>query len=506
MIKDSIVDAVAREFLSKLPIEKGKTTDTLKLNGAFLTKYGTNLYGHLMSQAPDLYAKHVVDYGPESGSLHAPAFSMALRGKILQIIKDEKDKLIAVDLSSTQLNDSIDAPLADITIIYNVECEKRSIIYDKKNDIHYEYDFDFAVKELKKILGDNSEQYLDEHSERCLLKYIPGVDRIVFHTERGKKHKIFNLWSEAEWRNDWDKSKEDIHPLLNKFLISLVPGMGDRGQFLAWLRDATFSRAEPVLILCGEPGTGKNIAIQHLAAALVGVQNYRGASRGFGKTGFHSSIRNCRLFFMDEMELTSKLRDDLKSFHNGEAAIELKGIDVNSPERISASFVLANNFKKYIKLEYTDRKFFVPQISKIPLTDLMTKAEINELVGLIKTDKEFIQNFATYLFNNFKEGESENFTKNELFYDLCIQSYNWNFQRFISNCKNRDRFTSRVFDKRKTIDAYDLRASVAHYETTFKQPLAILTINDEDGSWTATSQICIKQTAKDNESEEGAIL
>ena len=508
MIPIDIVEEIAVEFISKLGLEIGKN-GLLKHGNIFPTKTRSqDLYEYFVSQLPAVYDSHKLKYPTAAASfIFNSVFSTDLAAAILKMIRMKTHSDNVANINDTKFNDSIPTPLSKLKMIVNVFSMKQSIIYDTTTEIVYDYDFELITKHLKTLLGDGLGQYLATNSEHCHFAYIPFAPRISMQKHMGINHKTFNLWTPAPWTDGWvPKEDAKLPQVIDNFFKFFIEDEKDRAYFLAWVRDATFGKADPILILCGNPGVGKNIVVQSLLATLVGPDNTHEAPRGFGSQ-FNSNVGGCRVFFIDEIGLNPTIRDSLKSFHNGKQALEKKGVDVGNPEPIPASFVLANNSKSSIKLEYTDRKFFAPLLSKIPLLDKMPELEITEMVKKITTDIEFIREIASYLYFNFEQGSSKKFKKSKFFEELCIQSYPYYFQRFILMCEHYPVFTKKMFDKNNRVrfEPHELLDKVNEYKTTFKRPLAELKI-EGDGSWTATSQICIKQTAKDNESEEGAIL
>lgn len=382
-------------------------------------------------------------------------------------------------------NESITTPLSRMQLIYNLRDRRKSFLYDPDKKILHQYDYDLIMGRLKAVLGDGLEAWLMTNSEDCSPEYRPLTYPRISLDERADV-KIFNTWTDAEWRDGWTPDPSATLPAeIGAFLHHFIPGEADRQTMLAWLRDACFERAEPILVLCGKPGTGKNVFVEHIAANLIGKHNYRSASRGFNRTQFHNNVSNCRLFFLDETNLTPETREALKSYHNGLATIERKGIDVGDPEKIHASFAVANNHESKIKLEYTDRKFYVPILSDTPLHQPLGH-EITKLMQV----PDFVRNLASYLFKTFKPQAANNFEKNLFFKRLCINSYPYYFRRFIHTISATPELTSRQFNKgsKAVVDVFDLEDNIRHYESQFGERIADFQIHD-DGQWTALSLV-----------------
>lgn len=395
---------------------------------------------------------------------------------------------VEADADNLYLSDSIKAPLSKIKILLNVKNRQQSLVYDSVNDKTYPYEYVVVMDILARLLGDNMGQWLANNTELVTMTYIPQQPRLTLDSQG---HKAANFWSGARWAEAWvpDPESVKLHPEIKAFLEVLFPEEPERAAIYRWLRDCCFGRAEPILVLCGCAGAGKNIFVEHLCSALVGMENYRQPSRRFGTSGFHSSILNCRVFYLDEMNLNATIRDTLKAYHNGMSAIERKGVDVADPEKIHASIVIANNFKHNIQLEYTDRKFFAPKISDKNLTDVWEDDRITTFKKVTLKDDKVIAEFANYLYHTYPAGGSVNFPKGEFFNELCINSYPQWFIRFIKIMHGYAIYNSKQFNKRqRPIEPLDLQRLIEHYETTFKKSLATLEIKP-DSDWIAESKI-----------------
>lgn len=428
------------------------------------------------------------------------------RAKAEAKAKASEDALAQVD--QLYFNDTITTPLSRLKLIYNLKDRRQSFLYDEVRDILHRYDYDLIMDRLRLVLGEALPAWQMTNSVDCALEYRPLVYPRVSRDEKAEIQ-IFNTWVDAEWRRDWTpKPNAALAPQIAEFLAAFIPNKGDRTSLLCWLRDACFERAEPILVLCGKPGVGKNLFVENLAGALVGKHNYRSASRGFNRSQFHNNVSNCRLFFLDEMNLTPEARETLKSYHNGVATIERKGKDVGDPEKIWASFAVANNHENKIKLEYTDRKFYVPIISDVPLAASIGQEKPKDLVELLKRP-DFVGDFASYLFQNFPAQAAGKFEKNDFFKRLCINSYPLYFRRFLHTIQAMPEVTSRTFSKgsKAIVDVFDLQDNLRHYESQFHERIADLEIHD-DGSWTALSLVAPKAgsevpPAPEDEEEEG---
>lgn len=409
----------------------------------------------------------------------------ALLEKVIEVNKPVKRNTDAM-----HFNSSIKCPLSELRLVVNVLNRTKSVLYDPKNDQVFPYDYQYVCEVLKEKVGKEFYwSWAQDHEDHCEFTYnptIPGKGRV---TTDAKGHEIFNLWSEASWRVGWVPDPTATLPAEVDEYLDLLVEAEDRPHMLAWLRDCTFDKAEPILVMCGVPGVGKNIWVINVAAGLVGAHNRRGATVGFKDSSFHSSVASCRLFFLDEAELDPKSREILKAYHNGTAAIERKGEDVGDPEPLYASFVLANNDKHKIKLQYTDRKFYTPRLRTKPLNKTWAISKIDEFVELLTQD-DYLRQIASYLKFNVTAGTSRDFPKNSFFEEVCMNTAPGFFKKFYHQCKHKKRFTSAEFNRGSTIklDPHIIKDAVDQYSAERGKPLADIEIL-EDYSWIATSKI-----------------
>lgn len=405
--------------------------------------------------------------------------------KIVETLKADAD----VNLAEVKFNDVIPVHMDQLSFIVNAKSQKNCYLYWTVGGLDY-FDclpHDFILNRAKAVLGkDGYGKWASENSMDCEIGYSP-VEKRIFWPD--KHRRVFNTYKDPEWRRVWSKpvGKVEIPDLFKDFMQALFPQKTDQGTVAAWIRDAVFGRAEPILVLSGSPGVGKNILAEHIGASLVGLNNYRSATRGFGKSYFHNGVSQCRLFLLDEMNLTHDARESLKAYHNGKSTIERKGVDAGDPEQIFASFVVANNYPQYIKLEYSDRKFYVPELTTTPLTESLGQAKIDELIACLKRE-DFLSDLAGYLYTRFRQGQASKFKKNEVFRQLCLNSYPPWFQVFIKACSENSELASLKFNKgaHKRVDPLELQQQCDHYRVNFGVDLAEIEVIDHN-KWRAKS-------------------
>lgn len=356
------------------------------------------------------------------------SLDQAIRAKLIESLTPPPPKL--VDPNEAYFNSDLKTPMAALKVVINVERPRESFLYDPQRDLRYPMAYELIRDRLDAVFGGKGKRqaYETTNAIDCVLRYEPQKPRFFPHPDQDDVQ-VFNTWEEAEWEAAWKAPGGPVEA--PEFFTQLLTYLTDRDEsrhyLEAWLRDAAFARAEPILVLCGVPGTGKNLFIEQVAAALVGKHNYRSASRGFNRTQFHSNVTRCRLFYLDETKLTDAVRETLKAYHNGNASIERKGVDIGDPEPLFASFAVSNNDEACIQLEHADRKFYAPDLSSESMEDRLgrkgAKAFADKVIKAMANPK-IVRQLADYLYLAHPAGEATNFKKEtETFGRICLNSF-----------------------------------------------------------------------------------
>jgi hypothetical protein len=338
-----------------------------------------------------------------------------------------KQSLIDDQLADVKYNDQMEKPLSQQFLIINSKSRRQSFLYEPDGDIKHDFSYENIMMRLDLLLGKKgAEAWQRTNSRDCTLIYEPHEQKIfkVGHIE------FFNTWDPAPWAKDWKpykNGKSPEAPELFKTLLSFLTGNEEDAWCLqAWLRDMTFTRADPILVLCGDPGIGKNIFVDLVGKALVGDGNTKGATRGFSRSQFHSTVTLCRLFFLDETKLTESAKETLKTYHNRSVTVERKFENVGDSEKMHASFVLANNKRESIEFDFADRKFYAPDLGTVSIHEALGPEKDHEFYTAMAAacqDHEFLRELASYLYYTFPEGSSRRFRKKTAtFKDICFQS------------------------------------------------------------------------------------
>lgn len=367
-----------------------------------------------------------------------------IKASLLKAINEESKKAAEV-IQTVTFNDSISCPLEDLLIIENVREDKAWMLYDPIKDEAHNYAYTVIQNTInRKVAKEVREHWYSTNTRQCIFQYCPHKDRLF----KEKGHWIFNTWNKPEWMIGWvpDANVTSLPIETEEFLDHLSPL--HKSQMLSWLKDAVFKRADPVLILRGASGCGKNMFIEHLGASLVGASgisnNYAKATRRFVQSSFHAYLGRATIVLWDEATLGDEMKQTMKDYHNTVATLEEKNQRVSSPTTLSCSMVLITNYKKKVQLEYNDRKFWVPTLSDVDLLDVKDKGWVDHLTKVLWKDKEYLRRIASYLHYHVKSVKHFP-VKTPQFLELAWFHLPAFFKKFIRMAVTKKVFTSKDY-------------------------------------------------------------
>lgn len=304
--------------------------------------------------------------------------------------------------------------------------------------------------------NDMLQEYIDKARVAVGKVYSPERPSLYCKQE-GEDLGTFNIYVPPTWTKYRDElpstQKPTLHPLLDKFFNHLIPEGDCRNNIFHWISNLLYLFKDPIplLVLYGHAGIGKNTLVEKILLPLVGKSNFhRSASV---QERFNSSVKNCVLFFSDEGEVKGFVKRNFKGFHEGEAAIELKGVDVDEPERLYARFVIATNELTDISLNEQDRKFSVPELIDKKLEAAMTIEEIEWLRGFPDNIEAQVE-FAAWLKNNYNWEVSVKAWQKDLFKRICYESRTEWFKQFHRMCVDNETFALK--DLRKSLGGMNI--------------------------------------------------
>jgi len=489
---------------------KENLPDLRRTKNGKMTTGGTDYYNEnnrpfhkLYSQMPQASRLGFhAQFGGEFPHMDSPTFDSQLVRALSKAYGGSNN----TDWNSLSYNEIITTPLAQLQYILILDDRKKSFLYDPVKDIQHNIEADQVESRIKFLLGEEANTWYATNRLDCLLKYLPLDPRRLIVDEETQT-RYFNTWEEATWRKGWAPAPGAVCPVeLAELMGAVIKGAASQKSVWDWLRDAVFTRANSILVLRGKAGLGKNLFFEDFLRAMVGSTNYGKAEHSLETSAFHKSIGRARAFLIDEKPLTGNLKEILKSYHNKTATLTEKYERTGRPQDMHASFILCNNSKRQIKLEYTDRKFFLPDLTETKLVEVLGQVKIDTLLKLFQDDF-FLKQCGSYLFTNYESGGSRIFPKTESFREIAIGSYPAWFRKLMSMCAQSKKVTSRNLSRGgRTIDAYTVKDELEHYDANFGHQLGALSVTPE-GAWEIVSNIYEgKKTSEPDVSEESYLV
>lgn len=237
-----------------------------------------------------------------------------------------------------------------------------------------------------------------------------------------------NTYKPPAWRLKPLTSEElenlECPKIIWDFLTHLFPNEESLDFVLNWMYYAMLYRCDTYLVLNGVKGAGKN-TFGRILQALVGANNFKLAPVSILDSNFNAVLKNNRIIFFDEIRADSKEKiDRLKKYANEEQTIELKGLDADSTIKTYNSCVIANNDLSSMFFKWDERRFSVPEITKIPMDKAYTKEEIDDLNKRIEEDEELHRIFGHWILYYGKDDRWDNFStlKTKRFWDIVHNS------------------------------------------------------------------------------------
>ena len=201
---------------------------------------------------------------------------------------------------------------------------------------------------------------------------------------------FFNVACPQPWKS---LTPSEIAPqLFLDFLDFFIPDSLERSEVLQWLYTAAYQKNYYALVLCGVKGTGKGIFSTLAKRITAGsyLESFDAPESMGASSHFNSSLLNARLCVFDEMTINFKNKDRLKRLMNNHATLEGKGVDAQKNVKLWANFIISNNFPLENNLEWDDRRFLVPELTKNKIEKTWGVEKIDELVNMIEHNDQFI--------------------------------------------------------------------------------------------------------------------
>ncbi|MFM6930365.1 MAG: primase-helicase family protein [Bdellovibrio sp.] len=274
-----------------------------------------------------------------------------------------------------------------------------SDVPDDLKGLRLNFDMSSKSREDKFFLTDDNEQisrisgdtYLMVHqlsqneavsqARSVIPEYLPRKEPGVFVQKVGRRTEtIFNSYAQPSWFRfeNLETLPNTPPPLVKKLLDHLFVNPTDQEYFLDWAYASLFNRAPVFLVLCGDPGIGKN-RLKLLLRALHGHENSIDGKRSTITEKFNGQISSATLVWFDELKYDIKMENTMKELPNDTLAIERKGIDATRGTKVYASFVISNNKTRDNYISFDSRKFAPLSLTKKRLEESMTSKEVDLL-------------------------------------------------------------------------------------------------------------------------------
>jgi len=371
-----------------------------------------------------------------------------------------------LDFSKIPFREGVPYTYSQIKIFRNESNSRtRKVIYP--SGVIDDFDSRELDDKLETDLGEQAKDFLRTNCIRGKIGYFPKNENLVVMV-RGINY--VNFWKKPEW----EKLNTAEVPTDNfvGFMEHFFPDEKDRKYMYAWARDMVDSRAGSAVILTGKPGTGKNTFAEKICQRLVGEENYRKAVSGEGRGGgsrFHNGLDICRLRFYDEIQLNANTRNDIKNFMNEVAAIERKGLDIEAPSRMWASFILANNSPEEVELEHDDRKFFAPNLANVKLEEAFSVSWIEQFERDLAAP-EYIRSVYLKCCELGYGVDSKYPHKTAAFIKYCFNSFPFAIRKLVEKLEVKPVIHSREF--RTRLDPFEVQKYLEDYRVKFGIHLA----------------------------------
>ena len=264
----------------------------------------------------------------------------------------------------------------------------------------------------------------DENTAKGFLGFNPYVLSPVYKDKmKSKVREIIyvNLYTPPRWR--FVDAPAKYHGRIKQLMEHLFPVESDREYVLDWLHYAIVGRNETVLGLIGARGTGKGILFESVLSNLVGKEYREVVGQDILQEKFNSPFKNKRFIFMDEVTITDeKELAKIRAFANRFIAFQSKGADAMTIENFSSMGVTSNDLKSFM-VEPQERRFSLPEVTSVPLLDIMTEDEVTEFVQELDNEESVVlAEFGNYLLERKPKTPPTKPLKGEYFFKLSRMS------------------------------------------------------------------------------------
>lgn len=258
---------------------------------------------------------------------------------------------------------------------------------------------------------------------RGIIEYDPYNMESVQATQfRDKTINKVNSHQFPDWRRKEIKDPKLPQSFLD-FMSHLFPNKECREYIYFWLKNTIEKRNYIHLLLHSPKETGKNTFME-LVKMLVGSSNYKTIDPTFWESRFNFELRNRRVCYFDEHDITPENINQFKAYGNEMISIEGKGQNISGDAVNYASYVISNNNPGGNFLSSDERKFSVPKVTREKIVKAFDLDFIHNLWASIKNDPDYIANIGWWVINNGANNKFDNQRpyKTEVFWELVDNS------------------------------------------------------------------------------------
>lgn len=445
---------------------------------------------------PEAHKYAFQTFMPHALEFDTSKFDAALRAHLRALTPPAKQ----VDLSTLQFNRMITTPTSQLQYIWTINDKDQSFLYDPIRNLQHPYSYENLERRLKELMPDEQRmQWYETNRIDCFAEYRPDRPEKIIDL-KDEERVVFNTYQKPQWMDGWVPEPTEPPVMYREMIEASIRGVESQRAVEQWLRDAIFTRAKTIMVMRAVPGAGKNTIAEYFLGPMVGQTNHGKATHKFSSSTYHKAVGRAKVYMLDETYLTGDVKEILKAYHNDTASLEEKYEKQSGRQTMFASFILCNNYKHKIKLDYNDRKFFVPDMGEAKLDDVLGKPRVEEMYLAFK-DPQFLRQCASYLYTAYPEGKSDIFPKTESFKELSLLSYPSPMRWLIAAAKSKQVVKYGEFKSQfKGTDIFTLNDYLDHYAQNYGHTLGNMD-DPTDGRWTFTSNVCKTEPPKENETD-----
>lgn len=257
---------------------------------------------------------------------------------------------------------------------------------------------DVRIDVLLRAKGLKPREVAERLDAYATLEFEPYKTDFVIEVVRDyHKFKAYNIYNPPPWRRLEEAPAPAFRGFIKKLIEHLIVRPEERDYVLDWCHHALVKRNQTILCLAGPKGTGKNILFEKIMGHIIGLDYSESVGQAFLEEKFNAPLHNKRLLVMDEVTTnTQDAVNALKRFANDRVSVEKKGKDAFTAKNWASMTILSNEITK-LGIMPDDRRYSVPEVTKIPLNQVIGQGEIENFVdGLETNDQEVLRQVAEF--------------------------------------------------------------------------------------------------------------